>query len=77
MACGLPVAGFARGAVPEVVGEAGALAAPGDEAALATAVTTALAIPRTVPHERVLRLFTRARWLDRCEALYAQARART
>ena len=73
MACGLPVAGFARGAVPEVVGEAGALAAPGDAAALADAVTAALAIPRTAPHGRVLRLFTRARWLDRCEALYGQA----
>ncbi len=75
MACGLPVAGFARGAVPEVVGEAGALAAPGDVTDLARAIGTALAIPRPVPHGRVLRLFTHARWLDQCEALYAQARA--
>ncbi|MBE7197726.1 MAG: glycosyltransferase, partial [Parafilimonas terrae] len=75
MACGLPVAGFARGAVPEIVGEAGALAPPGDEAGLAEAIGAALAIPRPVPHARVLRLFTRERWLDRCEALYAQARA--
>ncbi|MCJ2071275.1 glycosyltransferase [Methylobacterium sp. J-030] len=75
MACGLPVAGFARGAVPEVVGEAGSLAPPGDEAGLADAIGAAVAIPRPVPHARVLRLFTRARWLDRCEALYAQARA--
>ncbi|MEE7505743.1 glycosyltransferase [Methylobacterium mesophilicum] len=75
MACGLPVAGFDRGAVAEVVGEAGSLAAPGDEADLARAIGEAIAIPRQVPHERVRRLFTRARWLDRCEALYAQARA--
>ncbi len=75
MACGLPVAGIARGATEEVVGEAGRLAPPGDEAALARAIGEALAIPRTVPHARVLRLFTRERWLDRCEALYAQARA--
>lgn len=75
MACGLPVAGFARGAAEEVVGEAGRLAPAGDEAALPHAIGAALAIPRTVPHERVLRLFTRDRWLDRCEALYAQVRA--
>jgi glycosyltransferase involved in cell wall biosynthesis len=75
MACGLPVAGFARGAVPEVIGEAGSLAAPGDEEGLACAIGAALAIPRPVPWGRVQRLFTRARWLDRCEALYAQARA--
>lgn len=75
MACGLPVAGFAMGAAEEVVGEAGRLVSAGDEAALAGAIGAALAIPRTVPHARVLRLFTRERWLDRCEALYAQARA--
>jgi glycosyltransferase involved in cell wall biosynthesis len=75
MACGLPVAGFARGGVPEVVGEGGSLAAPGDAAGLARSIGEALAIPRPVPHARVLRLFTRARWLDSCEALYAQARS--
>ncbi len=75
MACGLPVAGFARGAAEEVVGEAGRLVPPGDEAALARAAVEALAIPRAVPRRRVLRLFTRDRWLDRCEALYARARA--
>ncbi|MGU3663520.1 glycosyltransferase [Methylobacterium sp. A49B] len=75
MACGLPVAGFARGAVPEVVGDAGSLAAPGDEESLTRAIGAALAIPRPVPRGRVLRLFTHACWLDRCEALYAQARA--
>ncbi|WP_156453647.1 glycosyltransferase, partial [Methylobacterium sp. CCH5-D2] len=74
MACGLPVAGFARGAAEEVVGEAGRLVPPGDEAALARAAVEALAIPRAVPRRRVLRLFTRDRWLDRCEALYVRAR---
>lgn len=75
MACGLPVAGFARGAAEEVVGEAGCLVSPGDDAALSRALGTALTIPRTVPHARVHRLFTRDRWLDRCEALYAAAHA--
>jgi hypothetical protein len=31
-----------------------------------------MAIPRDVPRARVERLFTRDRWLDRCEALYAE-----
>ncbi|GMA76557.1 hypothetical protein GCM10025880_29740 [Methylorubrum aminovorans] len=75
MACGLPVAGFAMGAAAEVVGEAGRLVPVGDEAALASAIGAALAIPRAVPRARVLRLFTRERWLERCEELYAQARA--
>jgi hypothetical protein len=46
---------------------------PDDAPALARAIGDALAIPRMVPHARVLRLFTRERWLTRCEALYAQA----
>ena len=75
MACGVPVAGIAMGAAAEVVGEAGCLAAPDDVPALAAALGQALAIPRTVPHARVLRLFTRDLWLARSEALYAQARA--
>lgn len=75
MACGVPVAGLAMGAAEEVVGEAGCLAPLGDEPALARAIEGALAIPRAVPHARVLRLFTRDLWLDRCEALYTQARA--
>ncbi len=75
MACGLPVAGFARGAAAEVVGEAGCLVPSGDDRALARAIPEALAIPRIVPRERVLRLFTRDRWLDACEALYAEIRA--
>lgn len=74
MACGLPVAGFSAGAVPEVVGEAGRLVRSGDEAALSGAIGEALAIPRPVPRERVLRLYTRDLWLDRCEALYARQR---
>ncbi|KQQ26077.1 glycosyl transferase family 1 [Methylobacterium sp. Leaf125] len=77
MACGVPVAGLAMGAAAEVVGEAGHLvppdAGPALAQALAQAIGDALAIPRTVPHARVLRLFTRDRWLTRCEDLYARA----
>ena len=75
MACGVPVAAFDAGAAREVVGEAGAFAPPGDAAGLAAAIERAALIPRTEPRDRVLRLFTRDLWLDRCEDLYAQARA--
>ena len=74
MACGLPVAAIAMGAAREVVGEAGAFAPSDDVPALAQAIGAALSIPRTVPRERIERLYTRDRWLDRCEALYAEAR---
>lgn len=73
MSCGLPVAGFARGAAREVVAEAGAFAEAGDVAALADAIGTAAAIPRRIPHARVRRHFTTATWLDGCERLYAAA----
>jgi len=42
MACGLPVVASNRGAIPEVVGEAGLLAGPDDIAGLARAVTEVL-----------------------------------
>ena len=77
MACGLPVAAFDRGAAREVIGEAGCFAPPDDAAGLAVAIGAALAIPRTVARQRVERLFTRDRWLDGCETLYAAARADT
>lgn len=70
MACGLPVAAFDRGAAIEVIGEAGCFAPADDVDALAHAIRAAMAIPRTVARDRVERLFTRDRWLDRCEALY-------
>ncbi|MBI0476465.1 glycosyltransferase family 4 protein [Sphingomonas sp. MA1305] len=70
MACGLPVAAFDAGAAREVIGDAGAFAAPGDVDGLARAIQAALAIPASVPRERVLRMFTHDHMLDRCEALY-------
>jgi glycosyltransferase involved in cell wall biosynthesis len=72
MACGLPVAAFDMGAAREVIGEAGVFAPAGDVAALADAMRAAIAIPRDVPRTRVMRLFTRDRWLDRCETLYRE-----
>jgi glycosyltransferase involved in cell wall biosynthesis len=72
MACGLPVASFDRGAAREVVGEAGAFAPPGDEAALSEAIRTTLGIPRRTARDRVRRHFTHDVWLDGCERLYAE-----
>ena len=78
MACGLPVAAFDRGAAREVIGEAGRFAPADDVEALAVALREAAAIPRATPRARVERMFTRDRWLDRCEALYGDViRART
>ncbi|KQM64356.1 glycosyl transferase family 1 [Sphingomonas sp. Leaf17] len=77
MSCGLPVAAFDMGAAREVVGEVGRFADPGDVAGLARAIPEALAIPRRIARARVERLFTHDRWLDGCEALYAQVRATT
>ncbi|WP_316015743.1 glycosyltransferase [Roseobacter sp. HKCCA0434] len=70
MSCGLPVAAFDMGAVAEVVGPAGSLAPAGDVAALATAIGSALDIPRQVPRARVVEQFSLSRMLDEAEVLY-------
>lgn len=73
MACGLPVAAFDAGAAREVLGHAGAFAAPGDVTGLADAIGVALALPRAASRARVEAMFTRDLWLDRCDALYRAA----
>jgi glycosyltransferase involved in cell wall biosynthesis len=78
MASGTPVAGFARGGLPEVVGEhGGILTAPGDVAGLAAAIGLALELPR----EAVRRHAHATLGLDRVgaqhEDLYDQLTART
>jgi glycosyltransferase involved in cell wall biosynthesis len=72
MACGLPVAAFDMGAACEVIGEAGVFAPAGNVDALAAAIAPAMAISRSTPRDRLLRLFTRDRWLNRCEELYRE-----
>jgi len=54
---GCPVAGYRRGALPEVVeeGVGGILVAPGDEEALVAAVPAALALDRRLVRESALR----------------------
>lgn len=47
LACGTPVAAFARGGIPEILdGHSGRLAPPGDIESLAAAIRTAAALPR-------------------------------
>lgn len=73
MSCGLPVASTDMGAAREVIAEAGVFANPDDATGLAQAIPLALAIPREIPRQRVLNLFSREIWLRRCEDLYVKA----
>ncbi|MBV9099253.1 MAG: glycosyltransferase family 4 protein, partial [Frankiaceae bacterium] len=78
---GTPVVGFADGATPEVVGNAGLLVAPGDVAALADRVRQVLddagvrARLAAAARERAP-LFDVARWADEMAAVYADVVAR-
>lgn len=81
MACGVPVAAIDRGAMREVVGDTGALAAA-DPDALAMALRAAMTVPRALCRERVERLFSVRAMIAGYEAAYAAAirassRART
>ena len=64
MACGVPVVSTTGGALPEVVGDAGVLVAPGDSAALAKAIASLLDNPDKrlafgkAGYERVIKNFT-------------------
>ena len=72
MACGVPVAAVDRGAMREVVGEAGALA-PADPDMLADAVCAAMLVPRASCRARVERLFSVDAMIAGYEAAYASA----
>lgn len=72
LACGIPVAAFARGAIPELLDAAtGVLAAPGDPVALAQAATTAQDLDRRTCREHAERRCDASRMIDEYEALYA------
>jgi glycosyltransferase involved in cell wall biosynthesis len=59
LACGTPVAGFARGALPEILDErTGALAAPGDAAGLAAKIGLAAGLRRADCRRRAERRFS-------------------
>lgn len=73
MASGTPVAGYARGALPEVVGpDGGVLVAPGDVAALATAVRAARRLDRVAVRRHAELTCGIDRMVDAYEACYAE-----
>ncbi len=74
MSCGLPIAATDMGAVREVICEAGRYALSDDIPALASALESAMEIPRTNPARRVRRWFTIDAMIDRAEQLYDDVR---
>jgi glycosyltransferase involved in cell wall biosynthesis len=71
MASGTPVAGFARGGLPEVVGESGGvLTMPGDVGGLATAIGLALDCPRDAVRHHAGRTLALDRVGEEHERLY-------
>jgi glycosyltransferase involved in cell wall biosynthesis len=71
MSCGTPVAGFARGAMVELVDEGtGRLARPDDVRALSVAVGEAAALPRDVVRATAVARWDLRRMVDEYEQLY-------
>jgi glycosyltransferase involved in cell wall biosynthesis len=71
MACGTPVAAFDRGAMRELVGpETGRLVAPGNTAALASAIPEVAALCRGRVRAAAVEKWGLARMVDQYEAIY-------
>lgn len=73
LACGTPVVGFRRGALPELVPEdCGVLVPPDDVAGLATGLRTAIQLDRAACRRQAERIGSLAVMVDRYEELYAE-----
>jgi glycosyltransferase involved in cell wall biosynthesis len=73
LACGVPVAAFARGAIPEILdARCGVLAVPDDVASLAQAGRAALELDRRDCRAHAEKMCDADRMVDRYEALYLQ-----
>lgn len=71
LACGVPVAAFARGAIPEILDEScGVLATPDDVASLAAAVRGAMRLSRYDCRRRAEQTCDARRMIESYEALY-------
>lgn len=71
LACGVPVAAFARGAIPEILDEScGVLAAPDDIVSLAAAVRQAVRLSRHDCRRRAEQTCDARRMIESYEALY-------
>jgi glycosyltransferase involved in cell wall biosynthesis len=76
MACGTPVAAFARGALPEIVdARAGRLARPGDTEDLARALLAAATLDRAAVRQTACRRLSMTRMVDDYEAVYRDTMA--
>lgn len=76
MATGTPVAGFARGALPEIVSpESAVLAAPGDVTGLARAMRSARHLDRQAVRGHAQRVFDRDVMVSSYEQLYLETTA--
>ncbi|MEC7818045.1 MAG: glycosyltransferase [Pseudomonadota bacterium] len=73
LASGTPVVGFARGAIPEVVGDYGVLVPDGDVTALARAIQAVAKVDRSLCRERALARFSIPRMIAGYENCYAAA----
>jgi glycosyltransferase involved in cell wall biosynthesis len=75
MACGTPVAAFARGALPEIVpSEAGRLAQPEDSTSLAHAMVAAAELERTTVRAYAVEQLSIGPMIDGYERVYGLAR---
>jgi glycosyltransferase involved in cell wall biosynthesis len=73
LACGTPVAAFARGGLPEVLtAETGRLAAPGDVAMLASAIADATTLDRARCRAHAVDNLSLSRMVDLYEDLYVE-----
>ena len=71
LASGTPVAGFARGGIPEIVdASCGRLVAAGDVQALAAAIPEAERLPRAAARRRAELVCSADRMVDRYETLF-------
>ncbi|MEU0795942.1 glycosyltransferase [Amycolatopsis sp. NPDC005961] len=76
LACGTPVAGFARGALPEILDEhTGVLAAPDDVTGLATALTRAVTLDRAAARRRAEATCSVDRMVDGYVRIYRELRS--
>jgi len=71
LACGVPVAAFARGAIPEILNaDCGILAVPDDVDSLARSALAALSLDRRACRSRAERVCDAHRMIDAYEAIY-------
>lgn len=71
LACGVPVAAFARGAIPDIVDDScGVLAVPDDVESLARSTLAALSLDRRACRRRAEQVCDAGRMIDAYEALY-------